>query len=73
MHPGGEPYQETTLGAHALRTLDWGQLFGSPAEACFARALVEDIADMLGVANPHPGTTPSVLCAPRTGDFLRNV
>lgn len=72
-HPGGSPYQETTLGADALRLLAWSQLFANPVESCFARALVEDIAHMLGVANPYPGTTPPALCPPGSGAYLRNV
>lgn len=48
-------YAETEGGAAALGELDWSALLGDPRRATFARALVHDIADALGVDEPFPG------------------
>jgi hypothetical protein len=48
-------YSETTHGAPALAAIDWEALLGAPASAPFARALVNDIADCLGIDPPFPG------------------
>lgn len=71
--PGGTPYKETEGGVNALKSLDWTTLFTNPTEVTFARSLIEDIAAMLNVANPHPGD-----CAPETSqstqqNVLRNL
>lgn len=48
-------YKETSGGANALAALDWNELLKEPDQARFARALVEDIAWVLGAASPFPG------------------
>ncbi|WP_152622415.1 hypothetical protein [Archangium violaceum] len=54
-------YDETVNGVRALRTLDW-ILVASTSPLLFARALFEDISDLLGIANPlGPGS-----CSPHT-------
>jgi hypothetical protein len=44
-------YDETVEGVRALRTLDWPRVASSSA-LLFARALFEDISDLLGISNP---------------------
>jgi hypothetical protein len=47
-------YRETHEGAHALRSLDWPAALGQAEHCAYLRALVEDLADGLGVASPAP-------------------
>lgn len=70
---GRAVYQETVGGCRALATLDWGQVFRySPPGIAFAHALFEDLADVLGVPTPFPGTS-HPLTRPRPGGTLRNL
>ena len=48
-------YDETKGGAEALAKLDWSALLGDPVAAPFARAMIHDIAEALGVEAPFPG------------------
>lgn len=50
--PLARPYRETRDGKAALATLAWPSLSSEPRALGFARALFEDIADVLGVPSP---------------------
>jgi hypothetical protein len=53
------------VGARALKTLDWPVVGALPTATRFARSLFEDLANLLGTANPlgsgdtHEGTYPA--------------
>lgn len=53
--PKCSAYDETSGGARALAQLDWSALMAQPEGALFARALLEDIAECLGLESPFPG------------------
>jgi hypothetical protein len=61
-------YRETGGGANALRTLAWQTVVQNNGPAASFCALVEDLADALGVPSPLGGT-PHV----NTGSVLRNI
>jgi hypothetical protein len=48
-------YDESRGGADALRRLAWETLFSDPDYARFARSMIADIAERLGIASPFPG------------------
>lgn len=62
-------YREATVGANALRAMDWHQCLAPWSHAALARSLFHDIADMLSISPPpfpgsvHPATSgrPSLL------------
>lgn len=67
-------YRETLNGAAALRQLDWSGLLASEASAPFARALVNDIADLVGSPEPFPGEVSEFTARSGALDaLLRNV
>jgi hypothetical protein len=68
------PYKEVEHGKRALATLDWQAVVAPPVHAQMVRALLDDVADMLGAPLPwcaagafHP------LTQRRRGGRLRNV
>ena len=72
-NPLTDRYVETKGGAEALRRLEWKHVFAKAEHVRFARSLIEDIADRLGVPHPFPGAG-----HPATADFknarvLRNL
>lgn len=48
-------YRETKQGVCALQELDWQAVLAHPKHGAFARSLIEDIADAIGVVSPAPG------------------
>ena len=68
------PYKEKEHGKRALATLDWQAVVEPPAHAQMVRALLDDIADMLGEPAPWCAAGP---CHPltqrRSGGCLRNL
>jgi hypothetical protein len=61
-------YRETGGGANALRTLAWQTVVQGHGPAASLCALVEDLADALGVPSPLGGTAHV-----NTGSVLRNI
>lgn len=73
-------YRETGGGARALEALDWDAVLAKPGSAPFLRALVEDMADALGVAPAISGwpaaptsTAPTALWKAPSKRVLRNL
>ncbi len=70
----GSFYKETEHGKRALATLDWQTVVAPPCHAQMVRALLDDLADMLGVTLPSCAAGP---CHPltqrRSGGYLRNI
>lgn len=68
------PYKEKVGGRAALEALDWHSVVAPPEHACMVRALLADVADMVGASvpwlaagNPHP------LTCRKAGGVLRNI
>ncbi len=53
--PFGKTYREAVGCKAALELLDWPRVLAHPTHVRFARALVADIADGLGVVSPLLG------------------
>lgn len=69
-------WKESKQGAAALAALDWRAVLQNPAHYGFLRALLEDLADGLGVTALIPaGTTsaPTALRPPNARTVLRNL
>jgi hypothetical protein len=70
-------YRETHEGARALRSLDWRAALSNAEHCTYLRALVEDLADGLGVAAPAPAGGNVAACtshrARRSPQVLRNL
>ncbi|MEM9456487.1 MAG: hypothetical protein AAGF11_20070 [Myxococcota bacterium] len=71
----GGQYRESEHGAHALADLDWPAVVRQPDQTRFARSLLVDLVDMLGLPNreidaerTHPVTWP-----PPPDPVLRNL
>lgn len=73
--PPASCYKETRDGVRALETLAWPELTNDGSTLGFARALFEDISDVLEVANPlGEGTlAPATYPDDRRDLLLRNV
>ncbi len=56
-HLTGHVYKETREGAAALAGLEWGAVLENGLHARFARSMIADIAEKLGVDNPCAGET----------------
>ncbi len=50
-------YSETKGGVVALKSLKWAGLFQNENHACFARSMIQDIANAINEDNPFPGMT----------------
>ncbi len=65
-------YRETHEGFAALQELAWPAVLQNPAQALFARALIDDLADVLNVPSPCTGSR-APLTARRGDGLLRNI
>lgn len=82
-HKRCSTYRETAgragrqeCGALALSMLDWGEVLRVPSHCTFARALLSDLAEFLGVENKHAGEVHPLTCRKfdEDGEFvLRNL
>ncbi|MCX7110406.1 MAG: hypothetical protein NTX45_09810 [Proteobacteria bacterium] len=50
-------YSETDGGVNALKCLEWVKLFQNQNHACYARSMIQDIANAINEDNPFPGMT----------------
>jgi hypothetical protein len=70
----GKLYKEREHGRLALASLDWQAVVSPPAHARMVRALLDDIADMLGVSLPWCAAGPfHPLTQRKRGGHLRNI
>jgi hypothetical protein len=69
-----KPYKETSGGKAALEAIDWQSVVTPPAHACLVRAMLEDIASMVGVHVPwlEQGNLHPLTCRKPKG-ILRNI
>jgi hypothetical protein len=68
------PYKEKEGGKAALEALDWQSVVAPPTHACMVRALLADIADMVGTHLPWlaAGQQHPLTCR-KAGGILRNI
>jgi hypothetical protein len=66
-------YRESKGGALALRELAWAPALASPQHGMIARALLDDIANMLDRDRPFLGDTHHATSQPPSSRLLRNV
>jgi hypothetical protein len=72
-----EVYKESRQGAEILRTLEWASVFeGQRDNLTLLRAMLDDIAEMIGCASPYPGVASphtALITDGRVKRVLRNV